>query len=290
MYSATLTGRHTDDVEARRTIFDYESVAEDDSETGGTTAKGISRMTHKPEASLRNINRNLTFFCDSRIHRMNALSQTVRYGILLLKAGGLKVFFHELGRHCYSRASFVGFELSLDAGIEQCQSKVEYSLRLASQEDIEEVLREAGREKTEPTAELIQHCVLSKVFHEAGFRNCYVARTTDTNELCHVKWLVSPGADDIASGRLKGRLSGLKADEILIENSYTFQKYRGNGIAPSATAKLCAKARGNHFKRAITYIRQDNVASLNASKKIGFRRFGEMHELKLLFFSRKRYG
>jgi len=58
---------------------------------------------------------------------------------------------------------------------------------------------------------------------------------------------------------------------------------------PSAVGQLCGIARSQGFKRLITYVRRDNRASLRAFEKLGFRKFGEDPELKLLFLTRRKH-
>ena len=209
-----------------------------------------------------------------------------RYAALLFKIGGPKVFLHHLGRQIYSRDILVGLEKDLDTNSVQVPSRVEYSLRQASQEDMEEVLSKAKAESKESAHELIER----KWFYESGFRDCYVARTTDAGELCFIAWLVSANDDNLVNQGFGSRLPALKRDELLLENCYTFEKYRGNSIMPSVLVELSQLARTKGFKRMITYARQDNMASLRVFEKLGFRKFEEIPELKLLFFTGRKHN
>ena len=73
----------------------------------------------------------------------------VRYAILLLRIGGLKLFLCQLKRQVYSRATYIGMGANLDTDIVQVPSRLEYTLRPASPEDMEEVLQKAKTESKE---------------------------------------------------------------------------------------------------------------------------------------------
>ncbi len=203
----------------------------------------------------------------------------VRYGILVLKLGGVAAFFHELKRGIYSTDTYIGVEMDLDTEIVQVPSKVKYSLRVASEADMREVFRKMKSESKKSTIELI----IRQFFYESGFHNCYVARTADTNELCYVTWMLTSKDNDLASHRFGSRFSVLKENEVLLAHRYTFEKYRGNKIAPSVDLQLCEMARKNGFEREIGYSAADNLASLKASETAGHKPFETIRVRRLLF-------
>ena len=94
----------------------------------------------------------------------------------------------------------------------------------------------------------------------------------------------------MVSRDFRSRLPRLKADEILVENAFTFEKYRGNRIMPSVMVELSEVARKNGFKRMIVYVPQDNIASLKGCERSGFKKFEEIPELKLLFFTKRKHS
>lgn len=210
----------------------------------------------------------------------------VRCAVLLLKIGGPKAFFDQLSRLIYSRDILIGLEKDLDARGVCVSSKLPYSWRQASEREMEELLTKAKAESKESVHELIKR----KWFYECGFHDCYAARTADSGELCFVAWLISTKDGNLVNRSFKNRLPSLEEDELLLENCYTFENYRGNSIMPSVLVELWELARNKGFKRLITYVGQDNVASLRAFEKLGFRKFGEVPELKLFFFNRRKHN
>lgn len=205
----------------------------------------------------------------------------IYYAILLARIGGLRALFAELTHHIYSRATYLVLGKSLVTNAVRVQCRVEYTLGRASEQDMDIILQQSKGEDKESVHELIQR----KWFYESGFHDCYVAKTKNSGEICYMAWLLSSNTDSIH--RNKSKLPSIKEDEILLENSYTFKKYRGNGIMPSAIARLADLARRDGFKRMITYVRQDNIASLKGCEKVGFHHFDKMRELRLLFFAKR---
>jgi hypothetical protein len=215
---------------------------------------------------------------------MRRAFSTVHYGILLFKYVGAKAFLRELMRQIFSTTTYVCIQTNLDTDIAPVQSKIAYSLRPASGKDMEEVFQKIETESKEGASELIGR----KRFYESGLRNAFVARTADTNELCYVQWVLTSKEYGLASRRLKSIFPSLKDDEIMLENRYTFEKYRGNRIAASVDTQLCEMAKRNGYKRMVAYTPQDNMASLKAAETAGHREFQRIRVDKHLFFSRRK--
>ena len=208
------------------------------------------------------------------------------YGALLLKIGGPKAFVSQLRRQIYNKDVLFGLEKDLYANGTRVSSSLQYVLRQASEKDVKELLAKAKAESKESVHELIQR----KWFYECGFRDCYAARIADTGELCFVAWLISAKDSNLVKQGFNSRLPSLEEDELLLENCYTFEKYRGNNIMSSVLSELWELARNKGFKRLITYVRPDNVASLRVFEKLRLRKFEEILELKLFFFTRRKHN
>lgn len=216
---------------------------------------------------------------------MKRALKIVHYAVLLVKIGGLEALLAQLRRQFYSTVILFGFEKNLNAKGVRISSSVPYSWQKAMERDMEELLEKTKMESKGSVHELIKR----KWFYEAGFRDCYAARAADTGELCFVAWLISKNDDNLINRSFKSRLPSLREDELLLENCYTFEKYRGNNILPSVVSELSKLAKGMGYRRMIAYIKQDNEASLRAFKKLGFRKFEEIPEFKLFFFTSREH-
>lgn len=208
------------------------------------------------------------------------------YAILLIKIGGPKLFLHQLKRQIYGKATFLGLEKDLETNNVHVPCLVDYSLQQATESDMEEMLERSKFEGKGSVHELLQR----KWFYESGFRDCYVARIADSEELCYVQWLISSTDDHAMKNGFASRLPRLKEDEILVENAFTFEKYRGKRIMPSVVVKLAEIARNKGFKRMLVYVREDNMASKKGFERAGFRPLEQVFELKLLFSTTRKTG
>jgi L-amino acid N-acyltransferase YncA len=115
-----------------------------------------------------------------------------------------------------------------------------------------------------------------------------VGRTANGGELCYIQWLVSRKDGEVVKSGFQSRLPSLNEDDILVENAFTFRKYRGKGVYPSALTRLAEISRGKGFKRMLVYVKEDNIASLKGCEKAGFRVFERVPEVKLLFSTRRK--
>jgi ribosomal protein S18 acetylase RimI-like enzyme len=217
---------------------------------------------------------------------LKSVVRKVRYATLLLKIGGVQMFFPQLTRQIYSRDILFGLEKTLSAEGVQVESRLLYTLCKATEKDMDEVLSRVKTESKPATHELIER----KWFYECGFHDCYIARTIDTGEICCIAWLLSVEDNDSITRDFQNRLPGLKKDELLLENCYTFEKYRGNDLMPSVVLSLWGIAKARGAKRLVTYVRQENVASLRVFEKLKFNKFEEIPELKLLFSTVRKHG
>jgi len=208
-----------------------------------------------------------------------------RFATLLLRIAGPTILLVQLKRQIYSRGVFLGLEKDLRTDGYHVTSGVDYRLGVASPEDIQEVFENAKRESRESAIELIQRIW----FYDAGFHNCYVARTADSNELCYMQWMLSCADSDLIVSSFDGKFPRLGDDEVLLENAYTFEKFRGKRVMPAVELELADIARQKGFKRMITYVREDNIASLKGCERAGFKVFERVLEGKLLFFGGRKH-
>ncbi len=208
---------------------------------------------------------------------------TARYAFLLLRVAGIKVFLHHLKRQIYSRDILYGLEKDLNNCDRRILVPFVYTLQRASQLDMHELVSETCSESKNSTHELLSR----SWFFQRGFHDCYVGRTSDARRLCFIGWLVSIADSKALKDGFEGRMPCLGEREVLLENCYTFEQFRGKGVMPSAVNELAGIARKRGFQRLITYVRKDNRASLRAFQKLQYERFEEVLEIKLLFMTRR---
>jgi RimJ/RimL family protein N-acetyltransferase len=217
-----------------------------------------------------------------RLSVLEQLYKKVKHAILAAELGGIYYLLSETMRRAYRKETFIGLKKHLTEAGSEVPSKIEYSLQLASKEDMAEVFLNIKNEGKEAYFDLLQR----KWFYESGFHNCYVARAKSSNEICYMGWTIALEDGNSASSIFKKSFPWLGPHDIQIEHCYTFKKYRGKQIMSSVTNQLFKFARKNGFEVAIAYVLSSNTNSIKAFEKAGFKKSEEIRRIKFLFYTR----
>lgn len=87
---------------------------------------------------------------------LNPAFRKVYYGMLLIRNGGLGIFWHQLKRQIYSKTTFFGLERDLQTNSVHVPCGIDYSLQLASKDDMDEILQRSKSEGRESVHDPIQ--------------------------------------------------------------------------------------------------------------------------------------
>lgn len=99
---------------------------------------------------------------------------------------------------------------------------------------------------------------------------CYVA-TAEEGSICYMQWLVTSDQQGRLRPHFKGELASYDRDSVLLEFAYTFERFRGCGIMADAMAQIAEQGLKTGARWALTYVKDDNIASLKGCVKAGFR-------------------
>ena len=214
------------------------------------------------------------------------LFNKAKYALLLVKYGGLEPLLSEVKWRVYHRVTYFGLEKNLSEPDAVVESRLPYSLKLATPEDIRELY---SLVKTGDKGGMFER--MKRIwFYNFGFHHCYVARSREDNNICYVQWTISARDNkaEIEQYKTSFSFSRLGNEDIQLEHAYTFEKYRGKNIMPAVMNDLFQIARERGFKRVVTYVESDNIASLKGCDKVGFKKFEEVHRQRFLSLSRYR--
>jgi len=197
----------------------------------------------------------------SQIDRLKTLA-------LLIKGGETADILKELGKRLYANDASIILRRDLSKPHVTPAISSNVRIRPLEQRDIPAIIKE--RPLRLPTL-------------NARIPTCYVAVTAD-DSICYMQWLV--GARDTDKLRpffklrplSKGTLYPLASDEMLLEFAYTFEKFRGQGIMSHAMSRIAEKALEHGARSVITFVQQDNIASLKGCERAGFVRDTIRHE------------
>jgi len=115
-----------------------------------------------------------------------------------------------------------------------------------------------------------QEIVSRVIFYNAGFNNCYVVRNQN-GEIAYMQWLIYPSENTVIKKHFQRIFYPLKVGQVMLENAFTFPKFRGLGFMPVVTSRLLNIAKEEGYKFAIIYVRKDRIVSINENFKNGFK-------------------
>jgi hypothetical protein len=169
---------------------------------------------------------------------------------------------------------------SLLSAAAQNPHRMQFTMSKVDDGDWDEILRQAHCEDTDSRREIFARAL----FFRNGFKNCYALRSK-TGFLAHIQWLVLPEENDVISAHYRRLFLPLGRSEIMIENAFTFQRFRGLGLFAYATRHLLNLGRQQGYKLASTYVRSEKIASLNELIRLGFSFKRVVREYKFLGFT-----
>lgn len=185
------------------------------------------------------------------------------------------IALRELARQIYSQK--VSYGTSKDLHESDPPAHFPGYIRIASEDDMKELRRVIKGESRESRYQLLMRLYL----HQRGFGDCYVMRTRDTNEVCFVKWLVTP--TQLSNMGWTDRFPGVPHNMILSENVYTFEKFRQKGVLTASYYYTKEQCLAQGFKYLGGYVAEDNFPELITLDKRGFKVYNRVLMKHLLF-------
>jgi L-amino acid N-acyltransferase YncA len=104
---------------------------------------------------------------------------------------------------------------------------------------------------------------------DAGVRTLHAAFTGERVPV-YVQWLLRAADQEALRAHASELWPPHGADEAMVEFAYTFTAFRGHGVMAEAMGRLLERAAADGAHAVITYVRDDNVASLRGCAKVGF--------------------
>lgn len=198
----------------------------------------------------------------------------IRFGLLILRWCGIRLFLSQLAHQLYGRTVFL---VTIDE-LEKARllSDFQCTVKLASPDDIKELFDGLRTENPEGRYQLL----VRKWYHERGFGDCYITRASDTNEICVVRWMVTP--EHVKQYGWEDRFP-LNEDEIMLENVYTFERYRREGARAASNFQVKQIALQLGHKRTRGYSDETNIPQLTWGEKAGNKVYAKILERHFLF-------
>jgi hypothetical protein len=120
---------------------------------------------------------------------------------------------------------------------------------------------------------------------EAGISHAYVA-VTRSDSPCYMQWLIVPSDNEKIQKLSEGLLPWLGSDEILLDQAFTLESFRGLGIMPCALAQIAEIGREYGARWALTFVDVGDIAALKGCQLAGFRPYLVRRESRRLLHRR----
>jgi RimJ/RimL family protein N-acetyltransferase len=196
------------------------------------------------------------------------------YGLLVLRWCGPRLCVRKFAHQLYGQTIFLLTKDQLNGS--RISSSCQYITGLASPAEVNELFGKLYHETSEGKYQLL----VRKWYHERGFGDCYITKIADTNEICGVRWLVTP--EHVQRLGWKERFP-LEEGEYLSENIYTLEKCRRSGAA-AASANLVAELfRKLGYKCSKAYTDEKNIPALKLGEKTGDKVYERILERHIFF-------
>jgi len=149
---------------------------------------------------------------------------------------------------------------------------------LAATDDLSSLHPEPGITSDEAFFRLTQRRLL-----RSGLHTCYVAIAPD-GKLCYMQWVIPASENERLRGFFGNLYPLIGRDEALLEGAYTPMAFRGKGIMGAAMAQVAERAAEFGARWVITFVDQQNAASIKGCLRAGFTPYLRRHEKFRLFY------
>jgi RimJ/RimL family protein N-acetyltransferase len=216
-------------------------------------------------------------------------NQTIRkinLSVVLFRLGGWTPFWKQIRRLIYYSDFYVALERDTSQPREPIPCQEDYSTMLATEDDFRQILKLVNQESRLSAIELIGRIST----YEFGFHRCYIDKNRQTGAIYSFRWLILPQDDAFQNNhKLKSIQPVMRENEGLLENGYTFEKYRGKRISTASVDRLCVLAQQQGITKVRAYIKVENQSSFASLHRAGFKEFEEIKETKFFFFLKRNY-
>jgi hypothetical protein len=205
---------------------------------------------------------------------IDRMQQKVTLASTLVRGGNLQEVKVIIGDKTWAKMTGLGLRRDLEIPFSAPEAAIPITVRLLREDDVPLLL--GTEDPTLSGAARVER--LNRVnMVRAGFARCFVAANAEDRP-CYMQFLIGADENDLLRTHFRGLYPVLAPDEALLEGAFTPEGFRGQRIMPSAMAQIAAKAAERGARWVMTYVGDDNIASLKGCKRAGFVPFQEREE------------
>ena len=185
-----------------------------------------------------------------------------------LRKTQFRLFFDQFSSGLWSTSSWYGFERDMSVALNSKAPRTQVYVRELRKDDISVLLNlKDARDGSAFKDRLIRLSMF-----RAKIPTCYVA-VTRAGVPCHMQWVISADTNNRVRRFTHGGLPTIEENEVLLENAFTLERYRRQGIETEMVRHLLQLMGEKGMKRAILFVSDKNLASLKLVSNLGFTPF-----------------
>jgi len=190
----------------------------------------------------------------------------IKHLAFIARRSEYRVIAQKIRLRIQSQTRSYGLRRDLRIPFDAPEAKIPFTIRTLCAQDIETIFDLKKQNLTKP--EVLE--LINRLQHaRANIPTCYVAVTTD-NTPAYMQWLMGSQQNESIQIFFNKTFPILKPDEALLENALTLAEFRGKGLMPAAMARIAERAVEVGARWVITFVGEDNIASLKGCKRAGF--------------------
>lgn len=205
--------------------------------------------------------------------RMELAADRMKWVLCVLRTLGQEGVLRLLGSLFFSVNHYYILGINL---VDLCEEQAQKPVALLQNGDVVTLQRHLPMLEMEDKRDLLSRIM----FYGSGFTNCYAIK--QGGDIAFIQWIIFPSENPVIAKTYSKKFLPLKPQQVMIENAFTFPRYRGKGYLFEGTTQLLHIARNLGYKWAICYIRKDRITSLNDFCRMGFRIRRLVTEIKVL--------
>jgi hypothetical protein len=210
---------------------------------------------------------------------MRGLFWRIRDLLRLVRTGHAGKAWGAVSYRIYSDSTSVGMRRDMTLSCPAPAAKIPIAVRpLAPSDDLSALdPEEPGLSADEASWRLGQRRLL-----ESGISTCYVA-IAPNGKVCYMQWLIPPSENERLRVFFGNLYPVLGPDEALLEGAFTPESFRGQGIMGAAMSLFSQRATNFGARWVVTFVDEQNPASVKGCVKAGFAPYVRRHETFRLF-------
>lgn len=202
--------------------------------------------------------------------------------LLLIKNIGIKMFILTALKNMFYINHYYILQRGLEGIKDNENKRNKFVLQKATDDDINKIIDSVNLYDDYSRKEII----IRLLFYKSGFKNCYIVKSME-GDIAYIQWLIYPMENEIIRKCYKNRYYELREKQVMVENVFTYPKYRGLGLMQDVTNELLRIAGNQGYRHVIIYVRSDLIDVINDRIKNGFKITKMITEYKMFGYCKR---